>query len=196
MSNELVIKTRDQLAAMPVSDLKKELGRAIRLTAEAIEYLAAVWAELERRGEDLSDIRTGLTAYLPRIAQGELSARVMIELLGNRTALDRIAHIPPQEQEEMLATPVQYLEKDATGELVQKSGLVPELTPAQIRLAIDENGKPIPLEEQKERLRKKVTPKAMTPQIALTEDEQILIGGKLVDRDYLIRQLIRLGVIK
>ena len=58
----------EKLVAMPTPDLREELARALTITADSLMYLAAVWKELEQRGEDLSDLRTGLGVYVPLIA--------------------------------------------------------------------------------------------------------------------------------
>src|SRR5882724_9369466 len=71
------------LRDMDNDTLRRELSRALTVSAEHLIYLAQVWRELERRGEDLSDLRSGLGAYLPLIASGRLAAEAVVRLPAN-----------------------------------------------------------------------------------------------------------------
>ena len=62
----------DRIGSLDTAELRAELASAIGLTAKHLLHLAAIWAELEHRGEDLTDLRTGIGAYLPEIAAGSV----------------------------------------------------------------------------------------------------------------------------
>lgn len=88
---------------MPTDELRAELDRALRLTVEHLNHLAAVWAELERRGEDLSQLRKGVGRYVASIARGELLAEVVVAFAEDANALRRVAALPTGEQAEVVA---------------------------------------------------------------------------------------------
>ena len=77
-SPRLEIATR--VHEMDTPTLRGELARALTVTAETLEYLAAIWRELERRGQDLSELRKGMGQYLPLIAAATSS--LMLVLFG------------------------------------------------------------------------------------------------------------------
>ena len=52
------------LRAMDTEALREELYNAIGITVRAIQRVAAIWTELEARGEDLSDVRFSLASYM------------------------------------------------------------------------------------------------------------------------------------
>ena len=64
--------------------------------------LSRVWTELEGRGEDLSDLRLGIAAYLPAIASGHLDPRLVIEMAGRPALLRLLAPLPPERQRALL----------------------------------------------------------------------------------------------
>lgn len=88
----------DSIRIMETADLRRELARAIDLTAKHLTYLAAVWAELEKRGEDLAPLRSGLAVYLPHIAAGTVLPETVIRFAGNVTLLRAAASLPPDQQ--------------------------------------------------------------------------------------------------
>lgn len=92
-----------RLAAMDTPALRAELASALGLTARHLLYLAAVWAELERRGEDLSDLRTGIGAYLPLIAAGAVLPETVVRFAGQPTVLRSVSALPPEEQRRLAA---------------------------------------------------------------------------------------------
>lgn len=75
------------LTQMPTEQLRAELARGLTLTAETLMRLGQVWAELERRGEDLSDLRHGLARTLPLIASGRLAAEAVVAFVGRPAVL-------------------------------------------------------------------------------------------------------------
>ncbi len=103
----------EPLATMGTAELRAELTAAIGLTSKHLFHLAAVWAELERRGEDLSALRTGIGAYLPSIAAGTVLPETVVGFAGQPTLLRAVATLPPEEQRRLSAggtVPVVILE--------------------------------------------------------------------------------------
>jgi hypothetical protein len=88
--------------AIPTPRLRDELARALEVTAAHLQRLAAIWRELEHRGEDLSDLRSGLWAYMPLIASGRLRAELVVQYAGHSMLLRRIADLPMADQDRLL----------------------------------------------------------------------------------------------
>jgi hypothetical protein len=86
------------LSGMTTEALKAELASVLGIAARDLVRLAAVWAELERRGEDLSALRSGLLAYLPRIAAGVVLPETVVRFMGQPALLRKIAGLPPDSQ--------------------------------------------------------------------------------------------------
>ena len=96
--------TEEQLAAIDTETLRAQLSRQLEITAEHVARLALIWRELERRGEDLSSLRSGLASYLPAVASGRLVPEAVVRLAGNKSALRTIAMLAPDEQRRLLAS--------------------------------------------------------------------------------------------
>lgn len=102
----------DHIGNMDTPMLREELSRALDLTARHLLYLAAVWAELERRGEDLSALRSGLVVYLPLIAAKTVMPEVVVRFAGNQTLLRAVSMLPPEKQAKIAAgEPVLVVER-------------------------------------------------------------------------------------
>lgn len=82
------------LHLLTTEELRSELGRAIGLTVQSIVRVATIWAELERRGEDLSDIRFTLKAFLPLVARGQLAPEAVVEMAGQQRKLELFLPTP------------------------------------------------------------------------------------------------------
>lgn len=80
-----------RLTDVDTSILKRELADGLRLTTDHLNYLAAIWGELERRGEDLSNLRIGVGTYLSKIATGKLLADVVVKYAGEPMTINRLA---------------------------------------------------------------------------------------------------------
>jgi hypothetical protein len=90
------------LTAMSVDDLRAELAKTLEVTARHLAHLAEVWRELERRGEDLSDLRSGLWTYMPMIARGDLRAEMVVRYAGSLMLLRAVARLPLADQDRLL----------------------------------------------------------------------------------------------
>src|SRR5690606_32958090 len=122
------------LNAMSTEQLRGELARSLQLNAGQLMHLAAVWRVLESRGEDLSDLRAGMGAYLPMIAAGRLDPNVVVQFAGQSTLLRALADIPLDRQKAIAAGEnlrVITLDKNGEPEPVEMPAYA--LTAAQVR---------------------------------------------------------------
>lgn len=86
---------------MSVEALKLELSKSLEITAHHLNYLAAIWRELEARGVDLSDLRHGIMSFLPMIANNRVDAKLVVSYAGQRTLLAALARLPIGKQREV-----------------------------------------------------------------------------------------------
>lgn len=85
-------------AALSTAELRDRLAASIQVTADKLAEMAAIWSELEARGEDLSDLRRGIGHYIPMIAAGRLAAEAVVAFSGSKTVLRSMANLPLAEQ--------------------------------------------------------------------------------------------------
>ena len=97
MKSELVT-FRKELTSMSVPDLRAELSKGLTMTARGLSHMAAVWEELESRGEDLSDLRCGMGLLLPVIASGRLAAEAVVAFAGRPLILKHLEGMPLDQQ--------------------------------------------------------------------------------------------------
>lgn len=101
---------QNKIATLPLSEietvsteaLRAQLAQSLTITAQSLAYLATIWRELERRGEDLSDLRGGLSVYLPQIAAGTLAAEAVVRYAGQRMLLRALSKLPISLQREIV----------------------------------------------------------------------------------------------
>lgn len=103
-----VVQTADELARLTTDELRAELSRGLQITANTLTRLAAIVAELERRGEDLSHLRFALIGHLRRIAAGQVIPELVVRFQGTPRLLQRLVLLPITDQKRL-----------ASGELVQ-----------------------------------------------------------------------------
>jgi len=143
------LPTPYELGAMSTQQLREQLAKSLTMTAQHLQYLSLIWAELEKRGEDLSDLRTGLAVYMPQIAAGRLSAQAVIRFAGQPTVLKSVAMLPLQEQEAMAnGKPVRVLTVNAKGEYEDTELPAYTLTAAQARMVFDGDKIRSPMEQR------------------------------------------------
>lgn len=129
--------TPPALAAVPTAELRAELARGLTLTAETLYRLGTIWAELERRGEDLSSLRHGLARTLPLIASGRLAAEAVVAFAGRPALLRALDGVPIDRQREYAAgSPVAVIDP-ADPSAVQQMPLE-RLPAAAIRLVFSD----------------------------------------------------------
>lgn len=63
--------------------------------------MAAIVRELEDRGEDLSQLRLGMTRYLRKIAYGQVSPEVVVRFGEYPLLVDRVAALPTPDQQKL-----------------------------------------------------------------------------------------------
>ncbi len=95
----------EKLGIASTGELREALGRALSLTATYLTYIAAVWVELERRGEDLSTLKTGIGKYVAAIGAGTLLAETVVAFSGQPVLLSRAAKLPVVEQRRAIEEP-------------------------------------------------------------------------------------------
>lgn len=135
---DLVIDTpalpTPDLAAMSTEELRGELALSLQLNARQLLHLAGVWRELERRGEDLNDLRSGMGAYLPMIGAGRLAADAVVKFAGQPTLLRALLDLPLDQQQEIVNDrPLAVLGLDAAGNTRVTQLPAYTLTAAQVR---------------------------------------------------------------
>lgn len=118
------------LTRMETQDLRAELGRAITMTADSLAYLAGVWAELERRGEDLSDLKIGLAPYLRDVASGRLAPEAVLTFAGRKMVLKWVARQPYEQQKKLAAEPTVTISTPAGK---HKTALLTDLNANELR---------------------------------------------------------------
>lgn len=98
-----VIDRPPDLAALSDSQLESELAKGLNLSADSLLYTAAVWAELERRGKDLSAVRGGVGRTIMLIAAGRLAAEAVVAFIGRPGVLQALDGLPLDRQRELAA---------------------------------------------------------------------------------------------
>ncbi|MFT3758417.1 hypothetical protein [Thauera sp.] len=144
MTNEIVkVQPKGMLSPyelnnLSTQELRAELALSLTMSARHLAYLASVWGELEKRGEDLSDLRTGMAVYLPQIASGRLDAEAVVRFAGMPTVLRSLAGLPIEEQQALAkGRPVTVLTVDSHGQYTTEDLPAYTLTASQARLAFD-----------------------------------------------------------
>jgi hypothetical protein len=79
-------------------ELKSALTAALQLSVEYLSYLAAIWAELDRRGEDMRALKEGMGYYLAKIAGGTLDAGIVVKYASQPAMIRLASHLPIDEQ--------------------------------------------------------------------------------------------------
>lgn len=95
--------TLPDLAGVSDDDLLAELARGLAHTADTLYRLGCIWAELERRGRDLSTLRHGLNKTLPLIAAGRLAAEAVVSFAGRPALLRALEGVPLDRQRSLAA---------------------------------------------------------------------------------------------
>lgn len=101
------LDVRDRILALTnatTDELRSELANALSLTADHLRYLGAIWGELTRRGEDLSELRAGMGFYLEKIAAGQLLAETVVKYAGQPGVLRRVGMLPIERQRLVVET--------------------------------------------------------------------------------------------
>lgn len=121
-TTEVIDGDPDLIRALTKEERRAYILRAFSLAAENIHRAARAWAIAEEMGDDLSDLRTGLIAYLPRIGAGLMDARVLTCFSGKLIAA--VSLLPVDEQVRLI--------QGGTVELVTDDGRVVAADPTKL----------------------------------------------------------------
>jgi hypothetical protein len=121
------------LMAMSIEDLRQQLASSLELSARHLMHMAAIWAELERRGEDLSSLRTGMAVYLPMIARGDLDAQIVVRYAGKNMLIRHLAGLSRMEQSQLLDNEVVTVVDFVDGDFTEKSVSLHELDSRKLK---------------------------------------------------------------
>ncbi|XYQ55708.1 hypothetical protein ACS91J_04590 [Pectobacterium carotovorum] len=113
-----------ELTTISTANLKRLFIEGVKLTAQNLKNLSLIWVELERRGEDLSDLRSSITDFLPVIAGGSLSPDAVLKFAGQKKLLSAIATLPLSEQTRLV--------DGGTIEYVDDEGNIRDVFPQEI----------------------------------------------------------------
>lgn len=122
------------LGAATSEELRAALAVGLGHTARSLAYFAGIWAELERRGEDLSSLRKGLYLYLPKIAAGLLAAEAVVAFANRPLLIRDIEGVALAEQRRLAAGEfVAFVNPERPREVIEKPLL--QLPPDMVRVA-------------------------------------------------------------
>ena len=156
MDTEIAPRTASALDVERASDaeLRQELAAQLTLTARSLARAAEIWTELQRRGIDLRELRSGLAVYLPRIARGELAAEAVVAFAGQKMLLQHLTGMPLDEQRRYAGgDPITIAAQDDQGQIIGEQRRLVELSGREVLLAIS-NGSVRPLKAQSDTLRR------------------------------------------
>ena len=103
--NNLKTLNESEMTNISTQELKVHLSQSLEMTAKHLVYLGLVWKELERRGEDLSELKKGMAIYIPMIAYGKIDAHLVISYAGQKTLLSALSDLPESDQKKLVKNP-------------------------------------------------------------------------------------------
>lgn len=139
--------TETEMSKASTDTLKAALASGFNLSAKWLLYLANIWRELENRGEDLTNLRSGLSLYLPMIANGTLDAQVVVRYAGQTMLINAIAQLSLANQRDLLQNSHVKLVVIDNGEKREIDRPLNRLSSFEIRTVFD-NGRLRSLDEQ------------------------------------------------
>jgi hypothetical protein len=183
---ELVINQDQQtdVASRTTEELLAELASSLEVTARHLVRLAAVWSELERRGVDLSKLRSGLRLWLPMIAAGKLAAEAVVQFAGQSMLLRALAELPLQRQRDLArGEEVVVVTLGPAGGFASEKIPAHRLIAADIGLVFDKGHirtaeEQIPLLQDRSRRRQREMPTYVRLKLAPTEYQTLATVAK------------------
>jgi hypothetical protein len=168
-------------AQTSTEDLKEALIQSVQFTAKHLQYMANIWCELERRGEDLSALRTELTEFLPLIAKSQLSAEAALQFAGQKVVLNHLPKLSLEEQTRLAhGGTVKIIERDTNGGYVVKEKNLSILRADQVNTVFGPDG----LRTVEEQLELKNKEKEYAPrenhQVKVNKDGFLKVGNKYI----------------
>lgn len=104
MSGTVAKTTGGDIGKTSTIVLRKELVSLMGLTAENMQRMAYIVAELENRGEDLSGLKLGLIDSLRLIAAGRLLPEIVVQYAGRPALIRAAGGLSIIEQRQILET--------------------------------------------------------------------------------------------
>lgn len=92
-------KLPTDLGKIETAALKAELADSLRTTADGLVRMADIVAELQTRGEDLSDLRLGIVTWLRKIAAGQVLPEIVVRYQGSPQLLRHVSSLPISDQQ-------------------------------------------------------------------------------------------------
>ena len=130
----LDLETGLDLTTIPTDALRSLIARKIGDFAKHLLRLAAIWVELERRGEDMTALRGGIGVYLPAIAAGTVLPETVVRFAGHTTLLRAVSSMTPEQQRKVLDDGKVLVAERKNGHHETRMLPVTALSSAQIRL--------------------------------------------------------------
>lgn len=199
-SGEIVESAPDRIELQGIStvDLRSRLDAAIGMTERAIRTVAAIWAELTRRGEDLSNIRFSLARFMLPVAEGRLLPKLVVAMSGQTRALSLVADLSVDDQAALVdGRPVEIYRGD---DRVETKTLA-EMTFAETALVI-RDGYIRSSDEQRlayeraQSAKSKATRRAgRPPRLSITADNILMVGKTAVPVERVLAELRSKGLI-
>lgn len=206
---EIIDLTSDGLRRVTSSDLRKLLAQSITITAQGLAGAAAILAEMQRRGEDTSEFRTGLFNFLPAIADGRLSAELAVRYAGKLSLLRYISELPQPEQERILASGSVAIVEMINGRLTEHQVPLLRLSLGQMRQVFRPQGLAdgdAQRRELRDRKRSTQEPRAENQShtisdkhrlsIAVDHNEAEILRELAISRNVTMTQLIRAALVE
>ena len=193
--NNLPMMNDQQIAAATTEELKKHLAGSLEITAKHLNHMALVWRELELRGEDLSDLRHGIAAYLPMIAHGKVEASIVIKYAGQKTLLAALSRLHIEDQRRISETgyvPV-VVERDGVTTTVETP--LPRLSARDVFTVFGDDGIRTVTEQTKLLKRKPGPPKSKigyrrSRRVKVNaEDKVLMVSSSAADIDRVVEEL-------
>jgi hypothetical protein len=171
---------------LTVEELRRELARSLRMTAESLVRLALIVRSLETRGEDLSELKIGLLPYLRQIAYGQVLPEVVVRYAERPMLVRSIAALPWPDQERLSnGAKVALAVRCPDGTLDHRMVDPLYMDRAQVQ-QVFARGRIRPPEEQLVALEANRTPRAKAPAAEAIDDIRIDRGrnGLIVGRKF------------
>jgi hypothetical protein len=159
-------------------DLHARLKRSLEASAAGLYEAAAIWSELNRRGEAPS--ASGIMQWLRRIATGELAAEAVVSFAGQDSLLIGLVGMPLDQQRKYAAgEAITVATFDADGGTVTEEKPLLQLSAREVKLAID-RGQVRPVKAQINSLKRSRTASKTTPHYSTVTVQADLVAGVLV----------------
>lgn len=182
-----------EIALKSTEDLRRELADHLELTVASLARMAGIVRELERRGVDLSDLRTGLVSYLRLIGQGRLSAKAVAKFVDRPLLLRAVAELPLDRQDQLAdGQTIDVLVSTPGGHTSSDSVAAADMSLDQIRLAFC-RGQILSPQQQLARLSSKVRRRVAGHVKIDRNGGGLMIGRKFFPADEIRSALLKLN---